>query len=91
MAKEAGLNVNGFERVRVGLSAECIEAVKSYYENDEISWQAPGRKDRIIIREVSANGESSKTTLQVRYLLMSLKEAIPLVRGSFPIIVHWTH
>ena len=61
-------------RVCVGLSAECIEAVKSYYAKDEISWQAPGRKDRIITREVSANGESSKTTLQVRYML-SLKEA----------------
>ena len=71
-------------RVCVGLSAECIEAVKSYYEKDEISWQTPGQKDRIITREVSANGESSKTTLQVRYMLMSLKEAYHGFVEAFP-------
>ena len=85
MAKEAGLDVKGLKRVRTGLSDECTEAVKSFYESDNISWQAPGRKDRAITREVSINGETSKqATVQVRYLLMSLKEAYHGFIYSFP-------
>ena len=34
--------------------------------------------------EVSANGESSKTTLQIRYMLMSLKEAYHGFVEAFP-------
>ena len=56
-------------------SEEKIELVHSFYRTDDISWQAPGRKDRIIIRETTEEGDRIKTTQQVRYMMMSLREA----------------
>ena len=56
-------------------SEEKIELVHSFYRTDDISWQAPGRKDRIIIRETTEEGPRIKTTQQVRYMMMSLREA----------------
>ncbi len=57
------------------LSEETRRLVLAFYDSNDISWQAPGRKDRVIIREKSADGSRSKQTEQARYLLMSLKEA----------------
>ena len=56
-------------------SEERRELVQTFYRSDDISWQAPGRKDRIIIREIAEDGNTSKTTEQVRYMMMSLREA----------------
>ena len=57
------------------LSQVTKELVHAFYHSDDISWQAPGRKDRIIIRETDEHGAKTKRTEQVRYMLMSLKEA----------------
>ena len=46
-----------------------------FYWTDDISWQAPGRKYHIIIRETTEEGDRIKTTQQVRYMMMSLREA----------------
>jgi len=54
-----------------------------FYYRDDVSWQAPGRKDRAILREV-VNGETLKKTAQVRYMLMSLKEANDLFKNELP-------
>ncbi len=56
------------------LSDDTERLVLKFYSSD-ISWQAPGRKDRVIIRESTESGEKVKRTEQVRYMLMSLKEA----------------
>ena len=56
-------------------SEESRDVVHSFYRTDDISWQAPGRKDCIIIREITEKGERIKTTQQVRYMMMSLREA----------------
>ena len=75
-AEEAGLEVKGMHRkVRTGISPEQIDAVQKFFKEDDTSWQAPGRKDKVISWEVLSNGKISKTTTQVRYMLMSLKEA----------------
>ena len=58
-----------------GLSDVTKQLVHAFYITDDISWQAPGRKDRVIIRETDDEGGKVKRTEQVRYLLMSLKEA----------------
>ena len=59
-----------------GLSANTIANVRKFYNKNEISWQAPGRKDRIIIREKNSHGKTTqKYTQQLRYMTMSLKEA----------------
>lgn len=49
--------------------------VCSFYMSDDTSWQAPGRKDCIIIHETTPEGDRIKTTQQVRYMMMSLREA----------------
>ena len=56
------------------LSDDTKKSVHEFY-NSDISWQAPGRKDRIIIRETTEDGERVKRTEQVRFMLMSLREA----------------
>ena len=76
LPKEAGLTVRGQPcQTRKGLDEETVKivkvkAVKDYYAKNEISWQAPGRKDR----------DNIKKTEQVRYLLMSLKEIYNLFK-----------
>ena len=56
------------------LNDDTKKSVHKFYHSD-ISWQAPGCKDRIIIRETSEDGERVKRTEQVRFMLMSLREA----------------
>ena len=51
------------------------ELVHTFYRTDDVSWQAPGKKDCIIIREAIEAGERIKQTQQVRYMIMSLREA----------------
>ena len=43
----------------------------------------PGRKDRVIIRK-TVEGEKKKTTEQVRYMLMSLREAYHKLKDQYP-------
>jgi len=58
------------------LNEETKEMVLKFYNNtNDISWQAPGHKDRIIIREVNSEGKKVKRTEQICYMLVSLKEA----------------
>ena len=64
------------------LSEETKQLVLNFYNTDDFTWQAPGRKDRIIIRETDVHGGKVKRTEQVRYLLMSLKEAHNKFRES---------
>ena len=76
MAKEVGLKVKGIhQKVCTGISPKQIDDVQNFFEKNEISWQAPGRKDRVISQEVLSNGKTSKKATQVQYMLMSLKEA----------------
>ena len=56
-------------------SEDKRELVHSFYRTDDISWQAPQRKGHIIIRETTEEGDRIKTTQQVRYMMMSLREA----------------
>ena len=53
----------------------CSSLVHSFYRTDDISWQAPGRNDCIIIHETTEEGDRIKKTQQVRYMIMSLQEA----------------
>ena len=65
MVTEAGLQVKGLNatRKRIDLSEEQICLVTEFYAKDGISWQAPGHKDGVIVRQV-INGETIKKTLQ---------------------------
>ena len=76
LAKKAGLSIaSSSPSQKRGLSEETKGAVNAFYLNNDITWQAPGRKDRVIIREVNSEGKMEKRTEQTRYMLMSLNEA----------------
>ena len=62
------------------LSGEMILKVKEFYEKDSISYQAPGAKDYVIIKD--ANGKKSK--LQKKYLCMTLGEAYEIFKTENP-------
>ena len=63
------------------LSDDTRKCIEQFY--NDISWQAPGRKDRVIIRK-TVEGEKKKTTEQVRYMLMSLREAYHKLKDQYP-------
>ena len=84
MAKEVGLTVRGQPscQSQKGLSDVTVKLVTDYYCKNEVSWQVPGRKDCVIIHELTSSGEKVKKTIQRRYLLMSLKEAYHLFKSE---------
>ena len=50
LAKKAGLSIaNSSPSQKRGLSEETKGAVNAFYLNNDMTWQAPGRKDRVII------------------------------------------
>jgi hypothetical protein len=81
IAKEAGVELKvssstlPAQQSGARLSDNAQESIREFYGSNDISWQAPGRKDVIIVRETDVDGKSSKTSMQARYMLMSLKEA----------------
>ena len=75
LAKTVGLNLDNTPARDSSSISISDELVIGFYNSNDVSWQAPGRKDRIIVRESDTNGKKTKRTEQVRYLLMSLKEA----------------
>lgn len=56
------------------------EAVASFYVRDDISWQTPGMKDYVIVK----NKEGGKCKMQKRYMIMTLKEAHAVYKEEFP-------
>ena len=62
------------------LATETEEMVHKFYNDNEVSWQAPGMKDFII--KYDADGE--KKRVQKKYLLMTLREAYELFRKQHP-------
>ncbi len=57
------------------VNEELNKKVSDFYNSDDISWQAPGRKDRVIYRSRNEYGKKQKEYVQSRYMLMSLGEA----------------
>ena len=57
--------------------------MKNFYYGNQISWQAPGKKDRAIFREI-VDGKKTKETKQRRYMLTSSKEANEPFKNEFP-------
>ena len=53
----------------LGLSTESVKAVQAFYERDDISRQAPGRKDVVTIWEMEG-----KRKMQAKHLTSSIKE-----------------
>jgi len=68
---------------RLRLSAEDIQKVVHHYENDNVSWQAPGKRD---FKSYRVNGE--KVQKQKRFMLMNISEAFELFKKEYPISIH---
>ncbi|CAB4014894.1 Hypothetical predicted protein [Paramuricea clavata] len=62
------------------LSDELVELVKTFYQRDDISRQAPGRKDVINVRD--KNGQ--KVSYQTRHLTSSVMETYALFCKEYP-------
>ena len=67
-----------------GITDDTKKSVYQIYHSDDISWQAPGRKDHITVREKNEDGLMVKRTEQVRYMLMSLREAYSKFKEANP-------
>ena len=61
-----------------GTTDETRQEVVDFYLSDDVTWQAPGKKDHVIIRD----SERNKTVKQTRYMLMSLGEAYEIYKTS---------
>ena len=82
MAKEVELTIRGQPsgQSQKGLSDVTVKLITDYYCRNKVSWQAPRRKDCVIIHELTSSGEKVKKTIESQYLLMSLKEAYNLIK-----------
>lgn len=66
IAKDAGLNLMYPKKKEgQGISKELTQKVIDFYCLDEISWQAPGRKDCVIIRSKNDAGIKEKCAVPV--------------------------
>ena len=85
MTVETGLEIKETPSKKVSkksLRDEHCKIIQDFYLKDGRSWQAPGRKDRVLLQEV-INSKKEKWTLQIRYMLMLLKEAHELFTKGF--------
>lgn len=90
LAEQCGLNVRHLstQKVRSDFEdrKEMETAVLNFYQSDDVSWQAPGRKDKVVCYETdNITGERKKVEMQTRYLLMSVQEAHKLFLETNPI------
>ena len=71
LANEVGINILKPKHPSDGasLTTETLKKVMGFYTRDDITWQAPGRKDRTIIREKDITGKKIKSTVQTRYMV----------------------
>ena len=56
------------------------EKVTAFFQEDGISYQAPGMKDFVITRD--ENGEKIKRQAKLKYMQMTMKEAFCLFKTS---------
>jgi hypothetical protein len=70
IGQDLGLfDVPKFQRTQARLPRDVVKKVQEFYANDSISWQAPGKRDYVTIRE---NGVRLK--YQKRHLLYNIRE-----------------
>nr|XP_042913577.1 uncharacterized protein LOC122273608 [Parasteatoda tepidariorum] len=62
------------------IDVKLEEQVKAFYEKDSISYQAPGTKDFVIVRDF----EGKKTKVQKKYLCTTLGEAHEMFKNDNP-------
>jgi hypothetical protein len=78
--KEKGILEGPNPKPGKNVAKEVVEAVISFYENDEVSRAMPGIKDCITVTDKDGN----KTKCSKRLILCNLKEAHSLFKEKFP-------
>ena len=87
LAKDLDIRVSDdMSRAARTLASRKEQEIKviSFLSSDDITWQTPGRKDNVIIRQKNDKGEKVKLIYQARYMLMSLMEAYKLFKLQNP-------
>ena len=88
LAASVGLSITGPRPIAssspLRLSDETQQLVQAFYQSGDISWQAPGRKDHVTIRDKNDDGSVTKRVEQTRYMLMSLREAYHKFVEEYP-------
>ena len=76
LGKKVGLSIDSSTSSSTcnygALSEDTKLVVHTFCSSNDITWQTPGDKDRIIIREINTEGAKVKRTEQVGYMLKSL-------------------
>ena len=67
------------KRTLVAIQVETIDCVKQFYLRDDISHQAPGKQDVIVVRD-----NNGKQKLQKKHIGMSVNEAYGLFKNEYP-------
>ena len=67
------------QRQQAAMPMDVIQKVQDFYKNDNISWQAPGKRDYVTVRE---NGIRVK--YQKRFLLFNIREVHQLFIQDHP-------
>ncbi|CAF0921078.1 unnamed protein product, partial [Didymodactylos carnosus] len=70
------------ERTQSNIPARVIKQIESFYKQDSISWQAPGKRDCVTVKE---NGVKVKR--QKRHLLYNIREVYELFMLEYPNVV----
>jgi len=65
---------------KLALNDETVKIVESFYQRDDVSRMAPGRKDVRTIRQA----DGTKITMQTRHLTSSIKETHALFCKEYP-------
>ena len=63
-----------------GLSEDTKQLVLAFHYSNEVSWQAPGRKDRVIIREARADESTGAATI---YANIAERSQSPALHSAF--------
>ncbi len=67
------------QRQQAAIPMDVIQKVQDFYKNDSISWQAPGKRDYVTVRE---NG--TRVKYQKRFLLFNIREVHQLFIQDHP-------
>lgn len=68
------------EKQKRGTSEETIERIREFFSRDDISRQAPGKRDTKSVKMKDGKRE----TRQKRHLIMTVKEAFSVYKEKFP-------
>ena len=65
------------KKITTNINDHVIEIVKNFYTKDDVLWQAPGKRDTVVVRE-----NSERKTFQKHHLSMTIMEAYQIFKNE---------